>query len=297
MQNYYLHQSLSTLPSISLVGEVIVPAPNKHFRRTPTDWILYLVAEGQMELQEDQTLYHLCAGDVLLLTPGKTHFGIRSNHNIHYYYIHFQWDNAVIMSLSDDQFKDTLVKAQSNSLEKNIPTSDPGYLLLPKYSHLQTTHMNELINDFTQLNIWYTVSDPYQQANLNCMFLLLLIKICQFNIFSMFPAKLNGNLSVLPLMNYLKEHYTEKITSRLLEKEFHHNFDYMNRKFKHSTGYTIFTFLEQYRIKKAKNLLASKQFTITEIAEQLGYCNGFYFSKQFKKYEHVSPREYQQSLK
>lgn len=297
MHNYYFHHPLSTLPSVSLVGEVSVPAPNKHFRRTPTDWILYLVTEGQMKLQEGQTLYELSPGDVLLLAPGITHYGIRSNHTIHYYYIHFQWDNAIVMLLSNKQYKDKLVKEQSDSLEKTTPISDVGSLLLPKYTHLQPTYMNEIIDDFSQLSIWYNVSDPYQQVNLNCMFLLLLIKICQFEISSMFPEKSNKNLSVLPLINYLKEHYTEKITSKLLEKEFHHNFDYMNRKFKSSTGYTIFSFLEQYRIKKAKNLLASKQFTITEIAEQLGYCNGFYFSKQFKKYEHVSPREYQQSLK
>ena len=97
-------------------------------------------------------------------------------------------------------------------------------------------------------------------------------------------------------IHYLKSNYKTKITSVLLEKQFHHNFDYMNRKFKEVTGETIFAFLEKYRIEQAKILLSSKQFTVTQIADQLGFCNGFYFSKVFKKNEGISPREYQANL-
>ena len=80
-----------------------------------------------------------------------------------------------------------------------------------------------------------------------------------------------------------------------LEEVFHHNFDYMNRRFKQYTGTTIFAFLEKYRIEQSKKLLKSRQFTIAEIAENLGFCNAFYFSRVFKKHEHITPREYQKS--
>ena len=110
---------------------------------------------------------------------------------------------------------------------------------------------------------------------------------------ALFPPNNIGTFSALPLLSYLKSNYKTKITSVLLEKQFHHNFDYMNRKFKEVTGETIFAFLEKYRIEQAKILLSSKQFTVTQIADQLGFCNGFYFSKVFKKNEGISPREYQ----
>lgn len=72
-----------------------------------------------------------------------------------------------------------------------------------------------------------------------------------------------AHFPLLPLLSYLKSNYKTKITSVLLEKQFHHNFDYMNRKFKEVTGETIFAFLEKYRIEQAKILLSM----------QTVYCN------------------------
>jgi len=97
------------------------------------------------------------------------------------------------------------------------------------------------------------------------------------------------------ILEYLQTNHSQKITSASLEEVFHHNFDYMNRRFKQYTGTTIFAFLEKYRIEQSKKLLKSRQFTIAEIAENLGFCNAFYFSRVFKKHEHITPREYQKS--
>lgn len=38
--------------------------------------------------------------------------------------------------------------------------------------------------------------------------------------------------------------------------------------------------------------MANGNFKIYEIAEKLGYRNAFYFSKVFKKYEQIPPKEY-----
>lgn len=297
MKNDYLYQPLMTLPSTSLIGEVCIPAPNKHFRRTATDWILYLIKDGQMQLQEEHTLYTLRAGDVLLLAPGKTHFGIQSNYNVNYYFVHFQWDNCKILSLDDQQYRNKIILEQSFTLPSEADSNTTESLLFPKYIHLSNnTFSYEIINIMADLCQLYQTSHPYQQTYLNCMFLLLLIKICRYKIDSFFPTKLAGDFFPLAVISYLKNHYFEKITGERLEKEFHHNFDYMNRKFKGTIGCTIFSFLEQYRIQKSKTLLASGRFTLAEIAERTGYCNGFYFSKQFKKHEQISPREYQEQL-
>ena len=49
--------------------------------------------------------------------------------------------------------------------------------------------------------------------------------------------------------------------------------------------------LEQ-RMKRAKELLVYTNKTITEIAEETGYTDLFYFSKTFKKNNGISPNEY-----
>ena len=56
------------------------------------------------------------------------------------------------------------------------------------------------------------------------------------------------------------------------------------------------TYKEYVRIDKAKSLLASELFNITEVAEKLGYCDIYYFSKEFKKYAGVSPLKYRKKV-
>ena len=46
------------------------------------------------------------------------------------------------------------------------------------------------------------------------------------------------------------------------------------------------------RMKKALELLKNENYTISEIADKLGYKNQFYFSKEFKEYYGVSPINY-----
>ena len=51
----------------------------------------------------------------------------------------------------------------------------------------------------------------------------------------------------------------------------------------------------QYRIGKkmelAKRLLVSTTQTVKEISFQLGYCDQFYFSSEFRRVTGMSPRE------
>ena len=58
------------------------------------------------------------------------------------------------------------------------------------------------------------------------------------------------------------------------------------------TGKTIFCYLNEYRITESKKLLYSGLLTNKEIAEKVGFHNEFYYSKVFKQYTGLSPREY-----
>lgn len=48
-----------------------------------------------------------------------------------------------------------------------------------------------------------------------------------------------------------------------------------------------------YRIEKSKYLLEEGRHKLAKIAVSVGYSNENYFSKVFKKYQGMSPKEYQ----
>ena len=67
---------------------------------------------------------------------------------------------------------------------------------------------------------------------------------------------------------------------------------YISRLLKDETGLSMKPFIDQERIRVAKQMLSLSDLTITEIAFQLGFNDLFSFSKFFKRLEHVSPTEY-----
>ena len=54
--------------------------------------------------------------------------------------------------------------------------------------------------------------------------------------------------------------------------------------FKSETGQTLNQYITEYRMEKAKQLLKDARFKITDISSRVGYSDGNYFGKSFKKY-------------
>lgn len=66
----------------------------------------------------------------------------------------------------------------------------------------------------------------------------------------------------------------------------------LQKVFKEMYGLTINEYRTKARIQVAKNLLASTELSITEIAGQCGYANASKFSEVFKKNEGVLPKDW-----
>lgn len=64
------------------------------------------------------------------------------------------------------------------------------------------------------------------------------------------------------------------------------------RRFSDLAGCSPNAFHIQQRIRKAAGLLRGSSMTVTEIAEALGYRDVYFFSRQFKTYEGMSPLDY-----
>jgi two-component system response regulator YesN len=67
---------------------------------------------------------------------------------------------------------------------------------------------------------------------------------------------------------------------------------YLSSIFKRKTGISLNQYITDYRIRKAKKLLEQKCIKVTEITNLIGYRDGNYFSKLFKKCTGMSPSEY-----
>ena len=63
------------LPKVRMLGQIRYNEPWLHFSRCINEWVLYVIRDGNLYLQEDGIRYHLSAGDFFLLEPGLPHEG------------------------------------------------------------------------------------------------------------------------------------------------------------------------------------------------------------------------------
>jgi AraC-like DNA-binding protein len=96
----------------------------------------------------------------------------------------------------------------------------------------------------------------------------------------------------LRLQRYMNLHVGEEITPSMLADLMELSPNYFSRIFHRSFGLAPRQWIVRDRIQKAATLLMETELKAKEIAYQLGYCNRYLFSQQFKQVMGVGPRAY-----
>ncbi|MDD6572202.1 MAG: response regulator [Thermoflexaceae bacterium] len=100
------------------------------------------------------------------------------------------------------------------------------------------------------------------------------------------------NYTVNQVKRYINEHITEKLTLNETASRFGITPNYLSQLFKKYNDIGFNEYITVSKINEAKKLLSEGCMKIYEISEALGFESSFYFSKVFKKYEGISPKDY-----
>ncbi|MBR5509332.1 MAG: helix-turn-helix transcriptional regulator [Lachnospiraceae bacterium] len=99
------------------------------------------------------------------------------------------------------------------------------------------------------------------------------------------------------IMEYIQEHYAEKITLEELSDQVHLCKSESCRLFKRYMNESMFDYLLGYRIDRSLELLRQTGMDVTQIAGQVGFANPGYFSRIFKRKMGCTPLEYRKRAK
>lgn len=94
------------------------------------------------------------------------------------------------------------------------------------------------------------------------------------------------------MLQYVDEHYTHQLLLKDLADKFYINKNYASLLFRRHTGMSYSDYLNNLRLNRAKELLNGTTLSISEVAEQSGYSDYFYFNKLFKKTFGITPAKY-----
>lgn len=109
------------------------------------------------------------------------------------------------------------------------------------------------------------------------------------------PPYLNKpNTNYLPEMikNYIDAHITEKITLDDISSNLYISKSHIERAFKKEYNQTPIAYCANQKISQVASMLVTTNYSLSQIAQQLGFSDVKYMSKSFKKIKGKTPMEY-----
>ena len=103
--------------------------------------------------------------------------------------------------------------------------------------------------------------------------------------------------TIFMIKDYIAKNYSNDLLSiKEISEHVKLSASYVCTYFKSQTGQTLNQYLTEYRMERAMRLLEDARNQIADISAKVGYSNGNYFSKSFKKFTGLSPSKYREKM-
>ncbi len=97
-------------------------------------------------------------------------------------------------------------------------------------------------------------------------------------------------------VEYIEQHYAEKITLERLAKETNLSKFYLSGIIKKETGSSVTDIINRVRMEESKKILLKSTISIAELSSKVGYAYSNHFSKVFKQHTGMTPSEYAKAI-
>lgn len=231
------------------------------------DYQLLYIADGQVEFYFGDKIRWVGKGNMIIFTPDTPQrYYLYAKHRPQTYWVHFTGNEAQALI---DRY--------------NMPQNIISYIGAERGYEKLFKNMTDELN-----------GKKYGCSRcLELFFEQLLIEISR-NLFSpREPAKTDIERAV----RFFEQHFAEDISIESYAKSLFIKPCWFIRKFKATTGVTPMQYIIDLRIARAKELLENGTYNVSQVASSVGYGNPLYFSRLFKKYTGLSPKEYKRSCK
>ena len=243
--------------------------PNKRFA-----YIMHVILDGRGKLEIKDKVYSLKQGDAFLLRPNEEAW-YEADHVHPWTYI---W-----IGFSGMKAEECVV---------NCGFGRGEHVIHDVNCHILQSYVTEMLKS-------YKLS--YSNSLRRCAYLQMFFATLMDQFSNNIPGiegveNTPGSEHVKRIMTYLGENYKSPISIGKIAEEMGINRSYMTKSFKNATGYSPSEYLVKIRMEKAKSLLTKTNFSISQIASEIGYADQLTFSRMFKKRFGESPMKYRKSV-
>lgn len=238
------------------------------------EYHLHFVLDGQGYLEIDDKKYTLSRGQIFVIPPNHTNYLYQADKQKPWYYAWIAFNGT----LADYYMEQAGLDRAHVIRSTNLAPEDFTELIYEMVKNSQLTAANELDRVGYLFQIMSLLIESHSAGTSTPMYdcttdsyIAHALQYIKFNY--------NGNIQVNDIADYVGI-----------------NRSYFSSIFKQKMNLSPKEYLQQFRLGKAKALLADTSMSIADIALQVGYNDPFIFSKLFKKIEGLSPRAYRNQV-
>lgn len=182
-----------------------------------------------------------------------------------------------------------ITKAPGNTYCINYHQDDDDEICLPFY--LSIPNCDELLKSFQNAeNTWRRVKDGREYRVMSELYKIL-YEIKRAKSAPYLPKSKQNMLA--PAIDYIHKHYTDELINvKYLSELCEMSYDYFRRIFESFYGCSPIKYINDLKLKRAKELLISGMYSVSEAALQSGFSDISHFSRFFKKNVGVLPSQY-----
>ena len=281
-------------PYIRFASDQHVDYPWLMEERIIYDYELLYIQDGEVAITVEDTMYHGGAGDVFLFRPGRRHsLEILSRSGFRQPHIHFD-----LIYQDDSPQVPVSFKNYPDMTEKERRMIRPDILgnfgvELPDKLCITDIHNFELL----LLDVIYEYENhmPFSDLNAQSTFLRLWSFILRQHMWQEHTAAPLGDQLLLQIRSYLNTNTNCAITLDALAEQFNINKYYLVHLFRETFGLPPIQYHQRCRLEKAKNLILYSPFSMTQIADMLGFSCLSAFTRAFQNQYHVYPSFFRKS--
>jgi AraC-like DNA-binding protein len=242
-----------------------------HPTRTITSHELIFVKQGELDMWEEDQVFHLEAGHTLHLWPNKQHGSTKPMPlGLKFYWIHFE-------------IEDRNENNEHSNGEEFVPSIKvPQVNMISQPEKLERLFLMFLDDQETGVLYPYTA---------NLLTTLMLIEVAQ-GAEEKHALPDEANVLATWAHTYIRINYDRPITTAKIAEALRYNPDYLGRIYHRVYGCTLTEALHRRRVHMACQYLLDSQMTIEQIAEKCGFTDPDYFRRIFRRYMQMSPGDY-----
>lgn len=249
---------------------------------------IVFIEKGKGKLHFNEYIIGYTEGDVFLVTPeDKYHFAI----DVETKFSYFQFTELLFFS------------------KMNLPNRSYWLHRIEHIIHHPNLHPGDILKDHSDRKLIWQIHDlviteysakkdffKHTVSNLVSTALSIIARNISDGFAKNDIKKKTANVD--EILAYIKQHIYDnqlmKISS--LAGKFQMTNAQLSAFFKKSTGESLHHYILMYKLELIKYRLENTDFTVSEIAQQLGFTDESHLTRIFKKYNQITPKQYKKQV-